>query len=159
MAFKPEIQYVGQFYVYGSEAKQVAVENPRKQAKTMLPLFSPDRMHRIHVDPVAICGLVMAMVLFAVMVMGAMQIQTAWQDFRMAKNYLETVQTENRALENKYHAEYDLEAVETIALGMGMVPSSEVTHMTITVTVPQAEAEPTWWDDTVWFLNGLFDKA
>ena len=31
--------------------------------------------------------------------------------------------------------------------------------MTITVTVPQREPEPTFWDDVVWFFQGLFKDS
>ena len=156
MANKPKIQYVGQFYVYGSEAQKVALDAQKKKAKTLLPLPNLDKHRRIYVDPVAVCGLIMAVVLFTVMVMGALQIQSDWTEFRAAKEYLQTMESENRALENKYHAEYNLDEVRSIAESMGMVPVADVPHLNITVTVPVPGTEPTQWENFVWFMSGLF---
>jgi carbohydrate diacid regulator len=48
------------------------------------------------------------------------------------------------------------EELEKIALAMGMVPSSQVPHISMDVTVPQQEAEPTAWENFCAFLTGLF---
>jgi hypothetical protein len=37
-----------------------------------------------------------------------------------------------------------------------MIPASEAQSITVHVEVPQPEPENTWWDDLVWFLEGLF---
>ena len=39
------------------------------------------------------------------------------------------------------------------------IPKEESQTMTITVTVPQREPEPTFWDDVVWFFQGLFKDS
>ena len=38
MSQKPKIQYVGQFYIHGSEARQLELQEKRKQARSKLPL-------------------------------------------------------------------------------------------------------------------------
>ena len=158
MADKPKIQYVGQFYVYGSEAKKVAVEEPKKE-KVSLPLPDLKKERLIRVEPVAIIGIVAAMVLFVVMIMGALSIQSAWQDFRVAKDHLEQVQARHHAVESRYEESYSLEEIKSVAENMGLVPVSQVKHLTVTVTMPEPEPVRTQWDDFVWFLEGLFAEA
>ena len=44
MSQKPKIQYVGQFYIHGSEARQLELQEKKKQAKSKLPL---ERLRKI----------------------------------------------------------------------------------------------------------------
>ena len=78
MAYKPEIQYVGQFYVHGSEAKQVA---PKRRPQFQLPKPKPEKIEKIYVDPVAFVGIVVAVVMLVAMVIGACQIHSSWQEY------------------------------------------------------------------------------
>ena len=159
MANKPEIQYVGQFFVYGSEAKKVAVEEPRKEQKAQLPLPDLSKQRLIRIEPTAVVGIVVAMVMFTAMILGALQIQSAWQEFRVAKSYLEQVRTEHRTVQAQYQESYDLTDVKEVAEKMGLVPMHEAKHMTITLTMPEPELVKTQWDDFVWFVQGLFADA
>ncbi len=156
MAQKPEIQYIGQFYVHGSEARELARKNERKKAKTQLPLHRFERIRKVHVDPLAIGSILMAAVLLVTMVMGALSLETAWQELDTARQYVYELQKTNRTLTNQYRSQIDLEQVRSAALAMGMIPVAEATVMRIHVTVPQPEPERTWLDDLVWFVEGLF---
>ena len=156
MAQKPEIQYVGQFYVHGSEARELARKNEKKKAKTQLPLHRFERVRKVHVDPLAIGSILMAAVLLVTMVMGALSLQTAWQELETAQQYVFELQKTNRVLTTQYRSRFDLEQVRSAALAMGMIPVEEATVMKIHVTVPQPEPERTWLDDFVWFVEGLF---
>ena len=49
---KPVIQYVGQFYVYGSEVK--APKKKQTPKKAVLPKLKPGKERRVYVDPVAV---------------------------------------------------------------------------------------------------------
>ena len=62
MARKPEIQYVGQFYVYGSEAVKAAPRF-RPQFSLPKPRLELEKIEKIYVDPVALIGLVVAAVM------------------------------------------------------------------------------------------------
>lgn len=156
MAQKPEIQYVGQFYVHGSEARELARKNEKKKAKTQLPLHRFERVRKVHVDPLAIGSILMAAVLLVTMVMGALSLQTSWQELETAQQYVFELQKTNRVLTTQYRSRFDLEQVRSAALAMGMIPVEEATVMKIHVTVPQPEPERTWLDDFVWFVEGLF---
>jgi len=156
MAQKPEIQYVGQFYVHGSAAKELAKKTEKKQAKTQLPQHRFERTRKVHVDPLAIGSILTAAVLMVAIVMGTLQLQTAWQELETARQYVYELQDTHRTLTTEYRRSFDLEEVRSAALALGMIPAEEAQVMKITVTVPEAEPERTWTDDMIWFLEGLF---
>ena len=156
MAQKPEIQYIGQFYIHGSEARELARKNEQKKAKTELPLHRFQRVRKVYVDPLAICSLMIAAVMIIGMAAGMMSLQTAWEELDTARMYVSELETRNSVLTAQYRSGYDLETVRSAAIAMGMVPVSEVQTVKLNVTVPEVQPEPTLVDDILWFLNGLF---
>ena len=68
MTEKPKIQYIGQFYVPGSEAQVLAPKKKKKKAKTKLPIAKQEQVKAIYIDPVALIGITVAVVMLAVMV-------------------------------------------------------------------------------------------
>ena len=157
MVNKPEIQYVGQFYVYGSEAKKLEPKQKIKKAKTRLPLARLEKIEKIYVDPVATVAIAVAVVMLVVMVLGALQLQTAWEEYEVMSQYVSNLKRDNAQLESDYRSGYDLEEIEAKALAIGMVPIDQVQTMTVTVTSPEPKPEVTLWDDIVWFFSGLFE--
>ena len=66
---KPVIQYVGQFYVYGSEVK--APKKKQQSAKVFLPKKpKTGKERRIYVDPVAMGGIVLAVAVLVALCIG-----------------------------------------------------------------------------------------
>ena len=45
---KPKIQYIGQFYVHGSEARALELQEQKKQAKTRLPLAKLEPIEKVN---------------------------------------------------------------------------------------------------------------
>ena len=156
MPRKPEIQYIGQFYVHGSEAKKVEVLQTPKKQKQQLPKQQIQQVKQISLDPVAICGMAVAVIMAVVLVFGAVQIGQAWDSYEQMSGYASDLRYENIRLTREYRSMYDLETIETAALSMGMIPKAEAQTMTLKVTMPVAEPEPTVWDNITWFVKGLF---
>ena len=156
MTHKPEIQYVGQFYIHGSEAKVLAEQQEKKKAKTRLPLAYLEKIEKIYIDPVALVGMAVAVFMLVVMILGVMQLQQAWNDYDRMERKLETLQTQNISLRKEYRSGYDLDEIRAKALAIGMVESSEVQTIAIHVSMPEPEPVRTFWDDVVWFFSGLF---
>ena len=156
MSQKPKIQYVGQFYIHGSEARQLELQEKKKQAKSKLPLERLRKVEVVYLDPVAIFGIVTALVMLAVMILGVLQIRDDWQDYRTTSNYVSRLNSENAELQADYRSKYDLEDIRVKAQALGMVPRSELETQTVYVTVPQTEPEMTWLEELQWFLTGLF---
>ena len=153
---KPKIQYVGQFYVHGSEARQLQLQEQKRQAKTKLPLARIQKIEKIYVDPVALAGIVVAVVMLVTMVLGAVQIKRDWDRYEQASAYVSELKKENARLNHAYRLSYDLEDIKSKALAMGLVPKSELETVAITVTVPEREPVLTRSDEIRLFLEGLF---
>ena len=159
MAFKPEIQYIHQFYSYGSEAKVAAPAPDRapRRARTTLPKAAPKKEILVQVDPVALGSLLVAAVMLVLMAVGVMQYSVACDEHEAVAQYVTELRDTNALLEHEYRSGYDLALIEEQALALGMVPISEAETITITVNVPQPEPEPTAWENLLWFLSGLLE--
>jgi hypothetical protein len=152
---KAKIQYVGQFYVYGSEAR--ALEQERKKPKTRLPIAKLEAIEKIYIDPVALVGIAVAVVMLVVMVLGAVQIHNDWQVYQQMDDYVTTLRAKNAELTLNYRSSYDLADIEMKALAMGMVPLDQAERRDLTVTVPQVRDTVLTWDQkVVRFWNELW---
>ncbi len=139
MIQKPKIQYVGQFYVHGSEARALELEQQKKQAQNQRPQAKPAAVREICVDPVALAGILVAVVMLVVMVLGAIQLHKDWVVYEQVAQKVDGLMQTNVELTRTYRAGYDLEEIETKALAMGLIPKSEIKPIRITVTPPEAE--------------------
>lgn len=157
MSQKPKIQYIGQFYVHGSEARALELEEQKKQAKTKLPLAKLEKIEQIYVDPVALAGILVAVVMLVVMVLGAVQLHQDWMAYERMADQVEELKETNVRLTRTYRAGYDLEDIEMKALAMGLVPQSEIEPIVLTVTVPETEPELTLDQKIVRFWYELWE--
>lgn len=157
MANKPQIQYINRFYTPGSEAQKVDLKPTPRKARTTLPKAAPPvEKIRIQLDPVALCSMVVAIAMLVLMAVGMIQYSTAVEEHEAVASYLTQLQDNNAVLEHEFRTGYDLEWIEEQALAIGMIPREEAMTFTVSVTIPEPEAERTWWDDAVWFMEGLF---
>lgn len=156
MVKKPEIQYIDKFYVHGSEARVLELKPKRRIIKTILPLSAPDKTIKIGIDPVAICGIVVAVALLVALVLGTVQYVQVCRDYRAMMDYVVSVQNKNVELRESFRTKVDLEAIEERALELGMIPIEMADRITIKVDKPVAEPEETIWDEIEWFCKGLF---
>ena len=153
---KPKIQYVGQFYVHGSEARKLQLQEEKRQAKTKLPLARIKAIEKIYVDPVALVGIAVAVMMLVTMVLGAVQLKRDWDQYEQVAAYVSELKKENARMNHLYRSSYDLEDIKTKAVSMGMVPKSELQTMAVTITIPEPEVEPTRMEEIKFFLEGLF---
>lgn len=154
MANKPEIQYVEQFFIPGSEAPQLQPQRGGQPARK--PRVQQEKKIRILVDPVAMLGLVVAVTMLVLMAVGVYQYNAASQRNEAVNDYLLQLKDTNITREYQYRTKLDLNKIAEQAKALGMIPASEAQTITVHVEVPQPEPENTWWDDLVWFLEGLF---
>ena len=153
---KPKIQYVGQFYIHGSEARQLQLQEEKRQAKTKLPLARIQQIEKVYVDPVALAGIAVAVVMLVTMVLGAVQIKRDWEQYEQVSAYVSELKKENARKNHAYRLSYDLKDIESKALAMGLVPKSELQTATVVVTIPEPEPEMTRLEEIRFFLEGLF---
>lgn len=153
-AYKHNVQYV-QYYTDGSAARKLELTVPQRKT-AVLP--KPRKMKRlkIFVDPVAILGVVVAVCMLVVLAVGIVQLQDARSDMRLMERYVSQLTQENEKLAMDYANSYDLRDVEQMAQTMGLIPSAQAQHTQIQITLPEAEVEPTIWENIGTFLTGLF---
>ena len=158
MEQKPVIQYVGQFYVYGSEVK--APKKKAQNAKVFLPKKpKTGKERRIYVDPVAVGGIVLAVAVLVALAVGAIQLTASMNQYNREVETLTELKRENAKLEHAYRTALDLDAVRERAEKLGMIPIDEAEQKTIRVSVPEHEQEPTAWENFLWFLSGLLGPS
>lgn len=154
MAQRRPIEYV-QFYTLGSAAQKLEVE----KQKLPEPVFHgplPQKKKKIFVDPVALCGMVVAFCMLVTLVVGLFQLRCAQQDRMAMETYVIHLQHVNAERKESYRNSYDLAEVEKTALALGMVPAEQVTHRTIDVTEPAQPERISIWEQFGTFLSGIF---
>ena len=151
MAQRTQIQYI-RFYTEGSAARKGApVVTPFKTAR--LPKVNHQKKIVLRIDPVAVVGIVVAVAMMIMMVVGIFQYKAAQEQAQLMERYVETLNRDNESLQNTYDS-IDLTAIEQTALALGMVPESQVQHVSLRVPPVQEIEEP---QETFWtFLAGLF---
>ena len=159
MAQKPDIQYIHQFYVPGSEAQVLElkpVKKKRKKKKFVLPKPKVEKKILIALDIASVCGLVVACVMMVLMTVGIFQLSEVRQEYSRMESYVISLQNQNVDLEKQYQETFDLDDIRDKALALGMIPIEEARTVTIHVEPPVAEPEPTVWEDICWFFMELF---
>ncbi|MBP3672708.1 MAG: hypothetical protein J6J18_02635 [Oscillospiraceae bacterium] len=157
MAQKPDIQYIHQFYVPGSEAQVLELKPVKKKKKKfILPKPKSQKKILIRLDLASVCGIVVACMMMVLMTVGIFQLSDVRQEYCQMESYVISQQNKNVELEEQYSAGYDLADIREKALALGMIPIEEAETITIHVEVPESEPEPTWWEEFCWFFSELF---
>ena len=92
---------------YGHVFRMLARQEQAKRAKTQLPLFRQQRIRKIVVDPVAVTGIAVAVMMMVVMIVGAISIHNAWTQHGRMAAYVQTLTQKNTQLEQDYRRGYD----------------------------------------------------
>ena len=154
MAMQPEVRYINA-YVSGNVAVQPE-KMPQKKSSARLPKARKQQKWLIHVDLVAVGGIMAAFVLSIMLIVGLVQMNQAQREASMFKEYALSLKQDNAEMRHTYASGYDLEEVRDIAITMGMVPVEQVEHVTMQVVTPQVEQEPTAWESFWAFFLGMF---
>ncbi len=157
MALQPDIQYVPFCYVDGSAARKVQHQSVKKAAVTPVPKRRRAKRKVIAVDPVAIGGIVVAVVMLVMMLAGFAKYAVIQEQNRMMQDHLAALQLESAKLQQDYESNIDLDYIQDVADAMGMVPAQNAQQVQISVQLPQEEVtEMTLWQSIATFLAGLF---
>ncbi len=151
---KTQSRYI-QFYTAGSTAQEL-VPVLRPQAT---PVNRPRRSRKpvLYIDPVAILGMVTAVVLTICLLIAFNQFKQAKAEYEYVHSYNCTLQQEHKDLQKTYAASYDKEDVRLEAVLMGYVPSSQVQHVTIKAEMPEPIPEEPGIFKQAWsYLTELF---
>lgn len=152
MARRQESRYI-QYYV-GTAAPKLVPQLPKKN-KTKLPKVYKQQSYTVQVDPLAMGGIVVSVVMLVLMLVGMATLGNAQKELAAAQARVDALQSQNLQLEETYHSRYDLDTVEKAALGLGMIPVEQAQHITISVS-QEPLRENTLWERIHFFLDGLF---
>ncbi len=156
--YKHNIEYIQKFYSYGSAAKVIEFQPVYQEPEKPTP---PKRVKEpvttICIDPIAFCGIMVAVVMLLVMIAGVIQYGVIAQDHAVMENYVNELREDEILLRHQYTAGYDLAEVEETARALGMIPISEAQTISIRVEVPQKQEDPGFFENVRWFLSGLFE--
>jgi len=153
MAQRLDIRYVA-FRTDGTAARKAAEVQPFKLLK--LPKAKKQKKIVVHVDPVAVAGIVMSVTMVIMLTVGFIQLHTARKDASVMASYVQTLREENETLSAAYENSYDIESVKTTAMALGLVQKDQVKHVTIQVPEVAESEQPGAWERFCTFLTGLF---
>ena len=153
MAQRLDVRYI-RMYTDGSAARKIEVAGPSH--KPAIPRPKKKKKIILHVDPVAIFGIMTAVVMLIIMMVSMGMLMDAQENTRAMESYVEKLQTENQRLRTEYEEGYDVAEVERTALALGMVPREQVRHVNLSVKTPNTAPTADAWDQIYVFLAGLF---
>lgn len=158
MARKPDIQYIQQFYVPGSEAQVLELKplKKKKKKKFLLPQPKQEKKVLIALDVASMCGIVVACVMMILMIAGIHRLSGVYETYQQVESYTIALQNHNIELKTRYESEVDLDDIREKALGLGMVPVDQIETVSIQVPLLQRQQDPSWWEEVRWFLSQLF---
>lgn len=156
MAMQPDIQYVPFCYVDGSAARKVQ-RQPVKKAAASAPKQRRAKRKVIAVDPVAIGGIVIAVVMLFMLLAGFSEYTAMQEKTLRMRDYVTSLELENAQLQQTLDSNIDMDYVEEVANAMGMVPADDANQIQIQVQLPTQETtQLTLWESITTFLAGLF---
>ena len=153
-----DVRYI-RYYSEGSEARQVDWKLPGRvhTKKVPKPRESRQPVLELHVDPMAVCGILAAAMLLITMTVGAVRLFRSMGEQKNLENYVTELRTENEKLEQTYRKGYDLDEIREKARIYGLVPMSQVETHQLHVEKETQEAEPpTFWQRVCDYFAGLF---
>ena len=152
MARNPD-RYV-RYYTFGSAAPKLDRPEPRQK----LPKMKPAQKRKpLPIDPVAVLGSTVALLLAVLMVVGLAQVTGTNARIREMETEVMTLEMEQEALRELYEAGYDLEEVRDEALSMGMIPADDAQHIRVSISTRSAEVPRlSWWDTLLVSMRQFF---
>ena len=157
MAMQPDIQYVPFCYVDGNAARKVQRQPEKKATQATAPKQRRAKRKVIAVDPVAISGIVIAVVMRVMLLAGYAEYTAVQEQKLQMQDYLTSLQLENAQLQQTFDSNVDMEYVEEVAGALGMVPAADANQIQIEVQLPTQETtQLTLWESITTFLAGLF---
>lgn len=156
MAKQIEVQYI-QFYTDGSAARKAAPELPKKKKPAPRARKQAEQAVVLRIDPLALCGIVVAAVMLVLLAVGWGQMQSAKLETERMAQYVAELEADNARLENQYTSGYDAEEIRQQALQLGMIPAGEAEQIKLPVNVPMETLESlTLWQQICAFFEDLF---
>ncbi len=153
MARKYTERYV-RFYTVGSAAAKLETV----ERKAALPKYkTPEKRKPIAVDPIALVGSAVAVLLAVLMLVGFAQVAHTSAQVHKLETQVMALEQEQEQLRQKYENGYDLEEVRAAAESMGMIPVEDAVHVRVEMPTETVRIETlSWWDSVMLSLRQFF---
>ena len=153
MARNKTERYV-RYYTFGSTAAKL----DRRERKAALPKYkTPEKRKPIAVDPIALVGSAVAVLLAVLMLVGFAQVAHTSAQVHKLETQVMTLELEQEQLRQKYENGYDLEEVRAAAESMGMIPAEDAIHVRVELPGETVQIETlSWWDSMMLSLRRFF---
>lgn len=153
MARNTTERYV-RYYTFGSAAAKL----DRRERKAALPKYkTPEKRTPIAVDPIALVGSAVAVLLAVLMLVGFAQVAYTSAQVHKLETQVMTLELEQEQLRQKYENGYDLEEVRAAAESMGMIPAEDAIHVRVELPGETVRIEHlSWWDSVMLSLRRFF---
>lgn len=153
MARKFNDRYV-RFYTYGSAAPKLAETEQKARLPKYLP--KPKRIP-VPVDPFALAGTVVAVLLAVLMVVGMFQVGAATAQVRQLETELQALQQQEQMLREEYYGRIDLDEIRAAAESMGMIPMEDAVRVQVRLPAAPVEIQQvSWWESLMVSLRQFF---
>ena len=131
MAAKSGNRYI-RYYTTGSAARKLAPQVTEfPQAK---PRVRKASRVRYYIDPVTALAVVNAVFMAVCMFIGMHQLSQVKAQQAAMSEYVHILASTNEELSRHFNEKLDLEKIENSARNMGMIPASQVSHVTIDIS-------------------------
>lgn len=148
-----QIQYV-RYYADGSAARKAEFVQPFKTLR--LPKLKRKAVTVYYIDPVAVLGLIVSLLMLGLLVIGSVQLISARYEAAQLEKYVHALEQENARLQGDFDMALKKVDLQQTADALGLVPVSQVTHITMEVPRGEITEEPDTWNRLATFLTGLF---
>lgn len=154
MERKPDIRYI-YFYSDGNAAR-VLEPTPKKKKKVSLPKAPKQHAQVIHLDVMAVGGIIMAAALMLTLVFGLVRLRAVQNEAARMESYVMSLQIENAELRYEYENSYDLAEVQARAEAMGFIPVEDAHVEKLVLTSVSEVREATFWERITAFFANIF---
>ena len=153
MARNTTERYV-RYYTFGSTAAKL----DRRERKAALPQYkTPEKRKPIAVDPIALVGSAVAILLAVLMIVGFAQVAHTSAQVKKLETQVMTLELEQEQLRQKYESGYDLEEIRVAAESMGMIPAEDAVRVRVELPAETVQIETlSWWDSMLLSLRRFF---
>lgn len=155
MAKKDEIQYV-RYYEYGTTVRRLD-PLPRRKSRPLPEPKPAAKPKPVLIDPVAVFGTAVAVVMLLCMLIGFLQVNQGNRDIHTMEQYISSIQADHYTLEKEYQAGYDIEEIQTAAEAMGLVPVEQVRHIRVSIPEPEVVEKLPWWQSLWNDFRAMFE--
>ena len=104
----------------------------------------PGARRLLEIDTIAVLGTAAALVMLVCMLAGVVRLTITENKIAQAQTSVQVLQEENERLQLVYQDSYDLKAVESAAVSMGMIPREQAQHMQIRLPQPEQQERSVW---------------